>query len=144
MNPLPASIELLWAQDLFDHDVTSNSKNPWFNHKVSERAIYDDAWKKAEQKGSFDALFINELGYVTEGGRTNLFIKKNGQWQTPPIDSGCLPGVMRSLILKDPLWNAIEINIKPEDVLSAEEIIFCNALRGIISVNPANPADYQA
>jgi para-aminobenzoate synthetase/4-amino-4-deoxychorismate lyase len=144
MNPLPASIELLWAQDLFDHDVTSNSKNPWFNHKVSERAIYDDAWKKAEQKGSFDALFVNELGYVTEGGRTNLFIKKNGQWQTPPIDSGCLPGVMRSLILKDPLWNATEVNIKPEDVLSAEEIIFCNALRGIISVNLANPADYQA
>jgi len=143
-NPLPASIELLWAQDLFDHDVTSNSKNPWFNHKVSERAIYDDAWRKAEQKGSFDALFVNELGYVTEGGRTNLFIKKNGQWQTPPLDAGCLPGVMRSLILKDPLWNAIEINITPEDVLSAEEIIFCNALRGIISVNPAVPADYQA
>jgi len=44
--------------------------------------------------------------------------------------------------LKDPLWKAIEINIKPGDVLSAEEIIFCNALRGIISVNPANPADY--
>lgn len=144
MNPIPASIELLWAQDLFDHDVTSNSKNPWFNHKVSDRAIYDDAWKKAEQKGSFDALFVNELGYVTEGGRTNLFIKKNGQWQTPPLDAGCLPGVMRSLILKDPLWNAIEINITPEDVLSAEEIIFCNALRGIISVKPAISADHQA
>jgi len=144
INPLTTSIQLLWAQDLFDHDVTSKSKNPWFNHKVTERAIYDTAWKKAEQKGSFDALFVNELGYVTEGGRSNLFIKKNGQWQTPPIDSGCLPGVMRSLILKDPTWNAIEINIKPEDVLSAEEIIFCNALRGIISVNLVNPADYQA
>jgi para-aminobenzoate synthetase/4-amino-4-deoxychorismate lyase len=141
INSLPASIQLLWAQDLFDQDVTSNSKNPWFKHKVSERAIYDEAWKKAEQKGSFDALFVNELGYVTEGGRSNLFIKKNGQWQTPPIDAGCLPGVMRSLILRDPLWKAIEINIRPEDVLSAEEIIFCNALRGIISVNPANPAD---
>jgi para-aminobenzoate synthetase/4-amino-4-deoxychorismate lyase len=141
INSLPASIQLLWAQDLFDQDVTSNSKNPWFNHKVSERAIYDEAWKKAEQKGSFDALFVNELGYVTEGGRSNLFIKKNGQWQTPPIDAGCLPGVMRSLILRDPLWKAIEINIRPEDVLSAEEIIFCNALRGIISVNPADPAD---
>jgi len=142
INSLPARIQLLWAQDLFDQDVTSNSKNPWFKHKICERPIYDEAWKKAEQKGSFDALFVNELGYVTEGGRSNLFIKKNGQWQTPPIDAGCLPGVMRSLILKDPLWKAIEINIKPGDVLSAEEIIFCNALRGIISVNPANPADY--
>jgi branched-subunit amino acid aminotransferase/4-amino-4-deoxychorismate lyase len=46
--------------------------------------------------------------------------------------------------LKDPLWNAIEINITPEDVLSAEEIIFCNALRGIISINLAKPVDYQA
>jgi branched-subunit amino acid aminotransferase/4-amino-4-deoxychorismate lyase len=30
--------------------------------------------------------------------------------------------------------NAIEMPIKREDVLSADEIIFCNALRGILSV----------
>lgn len=135
IDALPASVDLVWAQDLFDHDVTSNSKNPWFQHKVTERSIYDQAWKKAEQQGSFDAIFINELGYVSEGGRSNIFIKRNGHWLTPPINSGCLPGVMRSLILNDPKWQAIEMNIKPEDVISAEEIIFCNALRGIISVN---------
>jgi para-aminobenzoate synthetase/4-amino-4-deoxychorismate lyase len=132
LSPPPSDIKLLWAQDLFDQDVTSDSKNPWFKHKVTQRAIYDEAWKRAEQVGSFDALFVNELGYVTEGGRSNLFIKMNGQWQTPPLDSGCLPGVMRSLLLKD--MNAIEMPIKREDVLSADEIIFCNALRGILSV----------
>jgi para-aminobenzoate synthetase/4-amino-4-deoxychorismate lyase len=96
--------------------------------------IYDQAWQRAEARGSFDALFINELGYVTEGGRSNLFIKKDGQWLTPPISAGCLPGIMRSLILKDPQWQAIEKNFTPEDVMMAEEIILCNALRGIITI----------
>lgn len=142
-DPICSTVPLLWAQDLFENDVTSQSKNPWFKHKVSERSIYDKAWRKAEQWGSFDALFVNELGFVTEGGRSNLFIKKDGQWQTPPTDSGCLPGVMRSIILADLAWNAVEKNFRPEDVLSAEEIIYCNALRGIINVDLPNTTTHK-
>ncbi len=125
---------LIWAKDLFQEDVTSQSGNILLQHKLSQRMIYDQAWQRAEARGSFDALFINELGYVTEGGRSNIFIKKDGQWLTPPISAGCLPGIMRSLILKDPKWQAIEKNFKPEDVMKAEEIVLCNALRGIITV----------
>ena len=48
--------------------------------------------------------------------------------------SGCLPGVMRDLLLKDFSWGAIEKNITPSDVVTADEIIFTNALRGIIKI----------
>ena len=125
---------LIWAKDLFQEDVTSLSGNTWLQHKLSQRMMYDQAWQRAEKNGAFDALFINELGHVTEGGRSNIFIKKDGQWLTPPISAGCLPGIMRSLILKDPQWQAIEKNFTPEDVMMAEEIILCNALRGIITI----------
>ena len=125
---------LIWAQDLFQENVTTQSSNPLLQHKISQRVIYDRAWQLAEAQGGFDALFINELGHVTEGGRSNIFIKKDGQWLTPPISAGCLPGVMRSLVLNDSKWRAIEMNFKPEDVMMAEEIMLCNALRGIITV----------
>jgi para-aminobenzoate synthetase / 4-amino-4-deoxychorismate lyase len=39
---------------------------------------------------------------------------------------------MRSIVLKDSKYQAIEQNITRLDVLNAEEVIFTNALRGIV------------
>ena len=123
---------ILWASDLLAADTTMSSSDHLLGHKVTRRKLYDQAWLAAEKLGAFDALFINEQGFVTEGGRSNVFIKKDGQWLTPPLASGCLPGVMRSMVLKDTKYRAVEQNITRTDVLSAEEVIFTNALRGIV------------
>lgn len=123
---------ILWASDLLATDTTMLSTDQLLGHKVTRRKLYDQAWLAAEKLGSFDALFINEQGFVTEGGRSNVFIKKSGQWLTPPLVSGCLPGVMRSVVLSDTKYQAVEQNITRADVLSAEEVIFTNALRGIV------------
>jgi para-aminobenzoate synthetase/4-amino-4-deoxychorismate lyase len=123
---------ILWASDLLVTDTTMSSTDRLLGHKVTRRKLYDQAWLAAEKLGAFDALFLNEQGFVTEGGRSNLFIKKDGRWLTPPLASGCLPGVMRSIVLKDAKYQAIEQNITRTDVLSAEEVIFTNALRGIV------------
>ncbi len=123
---------VLWANDLLTDDTTMSSSDRLLGHKVTRRKLYDQAWLAAEKIGAFDALFVNEQGFVTEGGRSNVFIKKDGQWITPPLASGCLPGVMRSIVLKDSKYQAIEQNITRRDVLNAEEVIFTNALRGIV------------
>lgn len=123
---------VLWASDLLMTDTTMSSADRLLGHKVTRRRLYDQAWLAAEKLGAFDALFINEQGFVTEGGRSNVFIKKDGQWLTPPLSSGCLPGVMRSIVLKDAKHQALEQNITRTDVLNAEEVIFTNALRGIV------------
>ena len=128
LEPAP----VLWANDLLTDDTTMYSSDPVLGHKVTRRKLYDQAWLAAEKLGAFDALFINEQGFVTEGGRSNVFIKKDGRWLTPPLASGCLPGVMRSMVLSDTKYRAVEQNITPADVLSAEEVIFTNALRGIV------------
>ncbi len=125
---------VLWASDLLATDTTMSSADRLLGHKVTRRKLYDQAWLAAEKLGAFDALFINELGFVTEGGRSNVFIKKDGRWLTPPLASGCLPGVMRSIVLKDVKYQAAEQNITRADVLNAEEVIFTNALRGIVKI----------
>ena len=123
---------ILWASDILATDATMSSTDQLLGHKVTRRKLYDQAWLAAEKIGAFDALFINEKGFVTEGGRSNVFIKKDGRWLTPPLASGCLPGVMRSIVLNDAKYQALEQDITPADVLSAEEVIFTNALRGIV------------
>ena len=90
------------------------------------------AWREAESKGAFDMLFFNDRGELTEGGRTSVFIKLDGQWWTPPLSSGVLPGVMRSVLLEDASMQARERVLLRADVLRAEALVLCNALRGAV------------
>jgi len=80
--------------------------------------------------GAFDTLFFNERGELTEGGRSNVFVRIGGRWYTPPLSSGVLPGVMRGVLLDDPAWNAIECPLTRASLSRAQEIVVCNALRG--------------
>ena len=80
---------------------------------------------------------MNEQGYVTEGGRTSIFVKPRGssEWLTPPVSAGLLPGVMRAALLANPSLNAREANLSINDVSMADEIMLTNALRGAIKAH---------
>jgi para-aminobenzoate synthetase/4-amino-4-deoxychorismate lyase len=108
----------------------TDADDPFLRHKTSRRAAYDAAWRAAAERGAFDMLFFNTRGELTEGGRSNVFLHIDGAWYTPPLSSGLLPGVMRALLLEDAAFAARERVLRREDVLRAEEIIVCNALRG--------------
>jgi para-aminobenzoate synthetase/4-amino-4-deoxychorismate lyase len=125
LAPLPdAPVRLLLA------DTPVQSDDLFLRHKTSVRARYDAAWRAAEAVGAFDTLFFNERGELTEGGRSNVFVRIGGRWYTPPLSSGLLPGVMRGVLLDDPAWGAIEVPITRAMLLRAQEIVVCNALRG--------------
>jgi para-aminobenzoate synthetase/4-amino-4-deoxychorismate lyase len=130
--PLPALSEpvklLLAPQPTIANDL-------FLRHKTTVRERYDAAWRAAEAKGAFDMLFCNEQGELTEGGRSNVFIKLAERWYTPPLDAGLLPGVMRAVLLEDPNWNAAERRLTLDDLYAAEEIAVCNALRGVMRTN---------
>ncbi|MES2587112.1 MAG: bifunctional anthranilate synthase component I family protein/class IV aminotransferase [Pseudomonadota bacterium] len=134
ISPPPDSVKIFWASDLLPDASKAilYSGNVLLRHKVNSRKLYDQAWKLAEELGGFDALFINEQGFVTEGGRTSVFIKSEDRWLTPPVSAGLLPGVMRSIVLNDPQWNAHEANLTIDDLRNAKEIMLSNALRGLI------------
>lgn len=99
-------------------------------HKTTLRGHYDAALKSAEAAGAFDVLFCNERGELTEGARSNVFLRIDGAWLTPPLTAGLLPGVMRGVLLDDPAWAAREARLTPADLARAEGIVVCNALRG--------------
>jgi para-aminobenzoate synthetase / 4-amino-4-deoxychorismate lyase len=101
-------------------------------HKTTHRAEFDRGWREAEARGGFDMLFFNESGELTEGGRSNVFVKLDGRWWTPPLASGLLPGVMRQVLLEDPTLGARERRLTLHDVRNAEALFVCNALRGVL------------
>ena len=101
-------------------------------YKTTLRTEYDEGVHRAETRGAFDTLFFTADGRLVEGGRSNVFAMIDGQWWTPPLDDGALPGVMRSLLLDDPAWQASERSLRLTDLLRAKSLIVCNALRGAV------------
>ena len=113
--------------------------------KTTRRALYDQAWQTAETQGAFDSLFFNSDGLLLEGGRSNVFIKYQGQWLTPSLDLDILNGVMRQAVLQQPQTylgtdEVIETHITRDMLEHAEEIRLSNALRGVFRAELAHEA----
>ncbi|PRH50218.1 aminodeoxychorismate synthase component I [Burkholderia multivorans] len=131
LKPLPAGPVRVWLAA--DHGFAPTRANDaLLLHKTTRRADYDRAWQAAEALGGFDMLFVNERGELTEGGRSNLFVKLDGQWVTPPLASGVLPGVMRAVLLDDPAFGAVERIVTRDDLVRAQALLLTNALRGAL------------
>ena len=137
LNEITEPVKIFWTKNILSMNCEMSANNPLLSHKISTRDLYDMAWQQAEKLGGFDALFVNEQGYVTEGGRSSVFIKPAGskEWLTPPLCAGVLPGIMRGALLTDPLLNAREANLTIQEVLNAKEIMLSNALRGAIKAH---------
>jgi para-aminobenzoate synthetase/4-amino-4-deoxychorismate lyase len=99
-------------------------------HKTSARATYEAGIREAEAQGAFDTLFFGAHGELLEGGRSNVFVRLDGRWYTPPLADGVLPGVMRAALLADPAWGAAERRIVRAELARAQGLVVCNALRG--------------
>ncbi|CAB3776990.1 aminodeoxychorismate synthase component I [Pararobbsia alpina] len=129
LTPLPhIPVKLVLAAE---HGYAStDADDPLLRYKTTRRDQYDSAWRAADTQGAFDMLFFNTRGELTEGGRSNVFVKRDGHWWTPPLSSGLLPGVMRAIVLADPQWHASERVLTHDDLLHAEDLMVCNALRG--------------
>lgn len=111
----------------------TDSADRWLYHKTTQRPLYAQAFKAAVDAGFDDVLFTNERGELTEGAISNVFIKKDGKWLTPPVESGLLPGVYRRHLLETRA-NAEERVLYPEDLRRADAVYLCNALRGLREV----------
>ena len=108
--------------------------------KTTRREIFDQAWKTAEEQGAFDSLFFNSDGLLLEGGRSNVFVKYQGQWFTPSLDLDILNGVIRQAVLRQPQLYLGADTIKETHIThamleNAEEIRLSNALRGVFAVS---------
>jgi branched-chain amino acid aminotransferase len=68
----------------------------------------------ANARGAGEAVFANTRGELCEATGSNVFVVRDGALLTPPIDSGCLPGVTRALVLK--LAPAVGVDAREEPV----------------------------
>lgn len=108
--------------------------NKYQYFKTTNRKIYDKENQFFSRRGFFDVIYFNERNELAEGAITNIFLKLGDTYFTPPVTSGILPGVYRKFMLRRDS-SVKEKILYFEDLMSAEEIILTNALKGEIKVN---------
>ncbi|HEY4067935.1 MAG TPA: aminodeoxychorismate synthase component I [Burkholderiaceae bacterium] len=140
LAPLPAGP----VRVLVDLDDTLPEHDPLASHKTTRRQHYDAGVRAAGREQAFDTLFFNRAGRLVEGGRSNVFIRLEGRWWTPPLADGALPGVMRGVLLADAAWAARERSLSRADLARAEGLVVCNALRGALAAELAASTRHAA
>ncbi len=114
---------------------TVDSRNPMIFHKTTDREFYDGELASHQEKyGSYDVLFVNERGELTEGSFNNIFLKVAGILYTPCLTSGLLNGILRQSMLHDPQVRLVEKPLTIDDLQQAEKIYMGNSLRGLVEV----------
>ena len=98
-----------------------------------------NVWAVAEaQKEGFDeVVLLNERGEVAECTAANIFIVKNRQVFTPPLNSGCLEGVTRGVLFEiapEAGIGVAERSLRPEDLYSADEVFISSTNRNLLGV----------
>jgi branched-subunit amino acid aminotransferase/4-amino-4-deoxychorismate lyase len=84
------------------------------------------ARREAHAAGAHDALLLSSHGELCCGSAANLLVLHQGRWTTPPLASGCLPGVMRGRALR--LGRACEGPLEPSDLKTCEGALLINSL----------------
>jgi branched-subunit amino acid aminotransferase/4-amino-4-deoxychorismate lyase len=84
------------------------------------------ARREAQQRGADDALLLNTAGQLCCATTANLLLLIEGHWLTPPLASGCLPGIMRAQGLAQG-WLQ-EAELWPADLDRCEAGLLINSL----------------
>jgi len=102
---------------------------PWSNCKTLNALVYVTANLEREQQRYDEVILLNNDGHICEAGAANLFWIKDSVYYTPSLDSNCISGIGRQVIineLKSKDFKLVEGRFEPNDLLSADQIFTSN------------------
>jgi len=110
---------------------------PFAGTKITSWAM-NLTWAETAQRRGFDeVILLNERGEVAECTSANIFAAVGNQVWTPPLSSGCLPGITREVVLGEVHVPGMEISEKvlmPADLEAADEVFITSTTRDLLPV----------
>jgi len=98
--------------------------------------------ERVHGEGFDDALLMNEHGHLAECTSANIFLVRGRQILTPPLHSGCLPGITREVlreVIPTAGYTLQEQDLTPADLDSAEEVFVSSTTREVAGVGSIQP-----
>ncbi|WP_211319145.1 chorismate-binding protein [Quadrisphaera granulorum] len=140
--PSPSSSHPLMSPPLvrlvLDGTPRVRSDDWWPRHKTTRRGWIDAL--RAQHRvgvvnhehddgvGPDEVVWTNERGEVCEASTSNVAVRLDGRWWTPPVECGLLPGILRERLLES---GQLDLRVlSPDDLRRAEGLAVLNSLRG--------------
>jgi branched-subunit amino acid aminotransferase/4-amino-4-deoxychorismate lyase len=144
----PGADRLVWMSAfpaLVPPESISACISPWPRNEHSplaglKCASYSEnliALDHARRMGFDETIFLNTAGHLCEAATANLFLVRNGTLLTPPLDSGCLPGITRELVIEHAAETGIPCEVRAigaDQMEAAEEIFLTSSTIGVLPV----------
>ncbi len=116
------------------HDI-KKPLNPFSSIKSCNSLHYILAGIFQKNNKINDCLLLNEHDRIAEAISSNVFIVKEDNIYTPAISEGCIPGVMREVIIKVAPKLGLKVNnqvaIPVQKLLDCDEVFLTNTITGI-------------
>jgi branched-chain amino acid aminotransferase len=114
-----------------------HAASPFAGTKILSWSMNLTWLEQAQCRGFDEVILLNERGEVAECTSANIFVYNGNQVLTPPLSSGCLPGITRELLLGEVYVPGIPIQervLTPADLESADEVFITSTTRDLLPV----------
>lgn len=102
----------------------------------------------AKENNYSNCLLLNTNKSIIEALNGNIFLIKGNTVKTPPLDDGCLKGIVREklieIISKSPDFELSESSISPFELQKADELFITNVIQGIVPITKFRKKEFSA
>ncbi len=106
--------------------------------KTTNYEVCLQSWEKAESAGCFEAILIDEEGFILEGSRSNIFWVKDGNLMTRIGD--VLPGVTRQTVITNSSVPVSFGKLNQNEIAGLDELFLTNSGSGVVPIIKVNSA----
>lgn len=136
------------TQEMYDKGVNTifyhgERKNP--NAKIVDSNFRSRVTEEINKYSAFEAILVNNNGYITEGSKSNIFMIKDGKLYTSPLED-VLPGVTRGRIIGVSKNNNIEFeerNIKYQDIEKYDALFISGTSPNILPIAKVDDIEFD-
>ena len=114
-----------------------HAASPLAGVKVTSWLVNVWSLQEAQREGFDEVAMLNERGEVAECTAANIFCVKGGRVATPPLNSGCLEGITRGVLLEIGAAAGVPVEEKtllPQDLYAADEVFISSTNRNLLPV----------
>jgi branched-chain amino acid aminotransferase len=126
--------------------ITVNAVRSNPNAKVANLELNTRINQKIKKRNVFEAILLDDNGFITEGSRSNIFMIKDDLVFTAPLHN-VLPGITRSKILEicsQQNYPVKEINLRPEDLVKMEAVFLTGTSPNVLPVKQINSVCFNS
>jgi branched-chain amino acid aminotransferase len=136
LHKAPSSVSLCTVQ------WTRNERSPLAGIKSTSWGENASILRYAATNGFDNAILCDSTGRLSECTTSNLYLVIDGQILTPSLESGCLPGIIREVLIDEQFVS--EQDLFPSDLELATEVFISSSTTGVVPVRSVDGHTYAA